>query len=124
VRGPLSYFEYFIGELKLRSRPLQFVAIHSPSKQFVLDNVSIMTSEKIVRTDPGIFFKQNFVHDFFKDLLHLEVILSSKIKESEILFEKPRTIWCEENQGAGIWILFQSVLYALDQLGMLRVIEQ
>lgn len=124
MRGPLSYFGYFLGDLKLRCRPLQFVAIHSPSKKFILDNVSIVTSEKIVRTHSRIFFKQNFVHHFLKDLLHLKVILSSKAKESEIFFEKPRTIWCEENQGAGIWILFQSLLYALDQLGMLRVIEQ
>lgn len=66
-----------------------------------------------------VVFKQHLVHHLFKDLLYLELILFGKIEEGKIFLEKPRAVRCEKYQGTGTGILFESLLNASDQFGVL-----
>lgn len=76
------------------------------------------------RSYSWILFEHDLVHDLFKRLGNHEASFTSQVKEGEILGKEPGPIGSEEDVGLGGWCFLQGKLHRLDELCMLRVVEE
>lgn len=75
-------------------------------------------------THTRVFLEHHLVHDLFQSLDDSKASLARQVEECKVFLEKPGSIWRKEYVGFGGWGLLQGQFHSLDELCVLRMVEQ
>ena len=71
-----------------------------------------------------VILEHHILHHMLESLLYNESCVSSNVEKGKVLFQKPRSIWCEKHECLSIGRFPQSLLDGREKFVVLGVVEQ